>query len=405
MSSKLNIERGSGELLISYSWRTPVMWFLLFFCIIWNGICLFTLFAGAGFFVVFHVIAGLFITWWTLTRFINKTIITVDRQKLLIKNGPVPWPFAKDKNVPARALVQLFVAKSNVSQNKQSTYKLMARLDTGTEVKLIDAEPDKALLLDLERTIEAYLDITNDTSLDLKGHGNFEGLDLNELREQMNKLEPIKKWLPKSITNKMEEAAARLEAEERRNESGSPQLPREEDWDVTLTPGSRIARPLQGSEHDFVFPFYRLQQGEPVKYSGKPYRMGRSAQIDWDDEHISQARQMEIVPVSGGEPLHFYAQIERNRWSYFEERRLDDEEVEILGFVAEKHPLRFENGRDRYYPRDGQNGVRFMSGTGRQVEQFIYFTTSSSTQFRALKPEGRGWEVYVMEVVDAGNFE
>jgi hypothetical protein len=46
-----------------------------------------------------------------------------------------------------------------------------------------------------------------------------------------------------------------------------------------------------------------------------------------------------------------------------------------------------------------------MGSTGQRVEQFIYFTTASSTQFRALKAEGRGWELYIMEVVDGGSFD
>jgi hypothetical protein len=317
----------------------------------------------------------------------------------------VPWPFSKDQNIPARSLVQLYVGKSSVSKNKQATYKLMAKLDTGVEVKLIDAETDKQLLLDLESTIETYLNITNDTSIDLANRTSFEGLDLQEMRKQMKKMEPLKKWLPKGILNKMEEAEAKMEAEVARRRSGSPTPPREKDWDVSVNTGAHKPRPFPEPEHDFVFPFYRLQKGEPVKYLDKPYLMVRSAQIDWDDDHITQARQLEIVPVGTGDSLHFYAQVERNRWSYFEERRLDDGEVEALGFVGDNHPLRFENGSDRYYPRDGQRGTRFMGSTGQGVEQFIYFTTSSSTQFRALKAEVRGWEVYVKEVVDGGSFE
>ena len=403
--SKLKIERGSGELNISFSWRTPAMWFLLIFCLIWDSVTLLFAFTGAGFFIIFHALAGLFITWWTLTRFTNTTRVTVDRQNLRMEHGPVPWPFSKDKLIPARALVQLYVDKSSVKQNDQSTYRLMAKLDTGAEVKLIDAEPDKQLLLDLERAIETYLDITNDASLDLTAKT---GLDLEAMREQMKKLEPIKKWLPKSIRSQMEEAEARMAAEGQRRGTASPAAPRAENWDVTVRTGNgagtRAPRPLPEPEHDLVFPLYRLRAGETVSYLDRAYRLGRSAQLDWDDDDISLGRQLELVPTAGGTALNFYAQIERNRWAYYEERRLDDDEVATLGFVGETHPLRFENGADRYYPRDQQTGYRFLGGVGQEVEQFIYFTTASSTQFRALRPLGRGWEVYVMEVVDGGRF-
>jgi hypothetical protein len=46
-----------------------------------------------------------------------------------------------------------------------------------------------------------------------------------------------------------------------------------------------------------------------------------------------------------------------------------------------------------------------MSGSEQPVQQFIYFTTSSGTQFRALQPTHGSWEVYVMEVVDGSSFD
>jgi hypothetical protein len=37
MANKLNIERESGNLSISYSWKMPGMWFLAFFAVIWDS--------------------------------------------------------------------------------------------------------------------------------------------------------------------------------------------------------------------------------------------------------------------------------------------------------------------------------------------------------------------------------
>jgi len=402
MSSKLNIERGSGELIISYPWRTPAMWFMLFFCVIWDLAIVFFLISGAGIFIALHLFAGIFITWWTITRFINKSMITVDRQKLQIKHGPVPWPFSKDQDIPARSLVQLFVDKSSVKVNDQPTYNLTAKLDTGATVNLFRAEQDRKLLLDLEHTIESYLDIENDESFDLSEAG-YSGLDLDQMREQLEKMEPIKKWLPKSIINKMEEAAAKMEQDASRGAVNRKR--RDSDPDVSLRPGALRPRPLPEPTHDFVFPLYAVAEGDKFMYHDKEYQLGRSAQLDFEDEHVAIGRQLEIQSTGTADTMYLYAQLERERWAYFEERRLDDGEVAILGFDEDHHPTRFENGEDRYYPRDEQRGLRFMGGYGTPVSQFIYFTTASATQFRALKPEGRGWEVYVMEVVDGGYFE
>ncbi|MFT6001161.1 MAG: hypothetical protein ACI81P_003630 [Neolewinella sp.] len=92
---------------------------------------LFSLVSGAGRFNVFHLLAGIFITWYAITRFLNRTKITVDRDKMQIDHGPIPWPFAKENRIPARSLVQLYVIKGTVKVNDQPTYSLKAKLDTG----------------------------------------------------------------------------------------------------------------------------------------------------------------------------------------------------------------------------------------------------------------------------------
>ncbi|WP_273445101.1 hypothetical protein [Neolewinella agarilytica] len=423
MANKLDISRDSGRLTISYSWRTSAMWFLLFFSVIWNLFIIGALVSGAGFFISIHLLVGIFIAWFTLSRFLNKTTIAVDRNKLLLEHGPIPWPFAKQQNIPARALVQLYVGKSSVKVNDQPTYNLMAKLDTGVEVKLIKAEQDRQLLQELETTIEAYLDIENDTSFDLS-EGGFDKLDLEQMKASLEKMDKLKKWMPAAMVSKMELMEEKMLAEvgRRTNEEGSSApttstapasaprsrssagsaQPRDNDFFRSSPTG---ARPLPEPEHDFVFPMYRAAEGSKVRFLNESYTVGRSAQIDFQDDSIDFGRQFELRPNDGSKARYFYTQHERGRWSYFQERRLDDDEVAALDFTGNLHPSRFENGSDRYYPRDEQTGTRFMGQHGEAIRQFIYFTTASSTQFRALQPAGRGWEVYVMEVVDGGDFD
>lgn len=415
MANKLNIERESGNLSISYSWKTPGMWFLAFFSIIWDLFIFFFLMTGAGLFISLHLLAGIFITWYTLTRFTNRTKITIDREKLLLDNGPIPWPFAKNQRIPARSLVQLFVSKSTVKVNNQPTYNLKAKLDTGVEIALIKTELDKQLLLDLERTIETYLDIKNDTSLDLSEKGGLENLDLEEMKAQLEQMKKLKKWLPSSIVKQMELAEQKIEQEAGKAGSSLPSTApasapnssggKRKNNDFFERSAPNGPRPLPEPDHDFVYPLYHIEGGTAFTYLGNSYRLGRSAQIDWEDKHITTGRQMEAVSLGDEGPTHFYAQNERERWAYFEERRLDDQEVVTLGFSGDNHPLRFDNGDERYYPRDEQKGVRYIGGSEQPVQQFIYFTTSAGTQFRSLKPLHGSWEVYVMEVVDGSSFD
>lgn len=419
MAKKLTIEQDSGRLSISYNWRTSAMWFLVLWCVIWDMGMIIALVSGAGWFISIHLLAGVLVTYFTLTRFTNKTTITVDRSSLQMTHGPLPWPFTHARDIPAKALKQLYVDKSNVTQNKQATYALMALLDTGVEVKLINAEPDLSLLQDLERTIEGYLNIDNDTSLDLSASGRTP----KELARAYDQIKSAREaaekrtWIPDFIKESLGKQEAILLQEmavgEQANQSGSrPVPPSASPWNrgpggedpITVRTAQGQPRPIPRPDHNFDFPLYAQPEGTGVRVKDEAYRLGRTAQIDWTDEDDTSARQLELQPKSGGDYRYFFTQLERERWAYYEERRLDDEEAMALGFTGPDHPLRFNNGDERYYPRDLQQGVRFLGSVGQKVDQYIYFTTSSNTQFRALKPEGRGWEVYVMEPFDAGFF-
>ncbi|MEL7162013.1 MAG: hypothetical protein AAFN92_14725, partial [Bacteroidota bacterium] len=414
--SRIKVQRHSNALEISYNWRMTGLWFLVLWSVIWNFGALFALFAGAGLFISLHVLVGIFVGYFTLTRFFNKTNISVDRQTMRLTHGPLPWPFTKDREIPARALTQLYVNKSSTRVNNKSTYNLVAKLDTGATVKLLKSQQDRKLLTDLERTIETYLDIKNDTSLDLSADGHSQ-LDLEQMAATLEKMESIKKWLPKSIVAQMEEAKVKMEQQASAMEhptspgsarpSGplppvSPSQPEAPDWDVSVRLPDGGPRPFPDSEHDFVYPLYRASEGTLFTWNVDPYRIGRTAQIDWADDDQTIGRQLEARQNLTGEVRYLYTELERGRWAYYEERRLDDAEVTRLGFTDAGHPHRFENGEDRYYPRNEQSGTRFVGASGEAATQFVYFTTGGSTQFRALRADGRGWEGYGMEPVDGG---
>lgn len=420
MANKLTIKQDSGRLSINYSWRTSAMWFLVLWCVVWDAGMLLAIVSGAGFFISLHLLAGIVVTYFTLTRFFNSTTITVDRSSLKITHGPMPWPFTKTRDIPANSLKQLYVDKSNVQQNKQPTYTLMALLDTGAEVKLVNAEPDISVVKDLERTIEGYLDIKNDNSLDLSSSGKTPKELANALEGITNARKAAEKrtWIPEFVKEQLrnqEEVLMQEMAATGKLNDPNPERPKDSSlprWEdippdndpIVLGTAPGKPRPLPKPDHDFDFPLYLQPEGTDFKVQDEAFRLGRTAQIDWEDDHSTTARQLELQPRSGGDRRYFFSQLERERWNYYEERRLDDSEAEAIGFSGNDHPLRFNNGDERYYPRDLQEGIRYMSSRGQNVQQYIYFTTSSTTQFRALKPQGHRWEVYVMEPFDAGFF-
>lgn len=422
MAQQLDIQQESGKLVIRYGRRSFGGYFMIIWGLFWSAGTVVSLLSSGEYLLFPFALIGLAVLYYGLLLTFNKITITIDRSTMSKKQAPLPWPLDKDKEIPSRSVKQLYVDKSNVKVNDQPTYNLMVILDTGAEVKLLGSQIELKLVQDLEQTIETFMDITNDASLDLSSGGRTP----QELEKAYAAIKTMQEgaasrsWMPEFVKdqlNKQEELLRHEMAAAGQAVDGSPASPTplptrgpassplDADRDLTLRSAPGTPRALPVPDHDFDFPLYLQPEGTRLTYIGKPCRLGRTAQIDWTDDHATTARQLELIPDDGSETLYIYTQLERERWAYFEERRLDDNEVEALGFTGTDHPLRFNNGDERYYPRDRQEGTRFTGRNGRQVEQFVYFTTSSSAQFRSLRPDGLPWEVYVMEPVDAGSFE
>jgi len=387
MAKKINIKQDSGRLEVSYNWRSPVMWFLVVWCAFWDISIVTFLFSGAGIAIGLHLLVGVLMTYYLLTLFINSTTITIDRQALRVNHGPLPW-FTKKHVITSRSLQQLYVDKQTTQKNNKQhhTYSLQALLNTGADITLVKGESNINTVQNLERTIEDFLEIKNDASLDLTASGKspkelarmIEGT--KKMRESMEGF----KWIPESVKDKLnrQEEVMRRELEAAQQRGNYPDTPHpgsnapsssplDADGPLVLNTGTARPKPLPAPDHDFNFPLYAQSEGTNVRYKAQPYRVGRSAQIDWADEHATTGRQIELVAATGGDDLYIYTQLERERWTYFEQRRLDDAEAETLGFNDTSHPLRFNNGEERYYPRDRQNGTRFIGGTNQIVIQYM----------------------------------
>lgn len=427
MANTLEIRKEHNELHVSYRWWTPKAIFLTVFAVIWNAIILFFLTVGAGFFIGIHLLVGLFLAWFVLTRFLNKTELVVNQKELTVKHGPVPWPFVKDRQIEARSLVQLYVEKSSVKVNNRNTFNLTARLDSGAKVTLLGMEEDRQKLLDLEHAIEAYLQIENEEMLNLHSETPYDRLDLAELQEKIKQFEPIKEWLPAGMQRKIEETQQkvlqRVAAREGHQSPGrhGDELPSTVPPSIVKTkerpnlelpkspsrPGWGEAKPIPPPTNAFNFPLYRAEPGTTFSWAGQAHKIVATRQIDFTSGHTQTGRRLEVRAEHGGATRYLYAQDEGDRWMYYEERQLDELELNKLGFglSVTNYPMQLRNGEDRYYPRDEQIGTRYTDSRTEAVRQFIYFTTASGTQFRGIEPANRGWEVYVMEVVDAGTFE
>ena len=129
-------------------WFSPVYFFLLFFCVVWNGIlATFFLFATRGggvpwfvlLFPVVHVAVGVGLAYFTLCGFVNRTVVEVDRgHTLTVRHGPLPWPGAATLDVAE--IAQLFVGevrRRGRGGTETPTFALSALTRDGRRVTLL----------------------------------------------------------------------------------------------------------------------------------------------------------------------------------------------------------------------------------------------------------------------------
>ena len=135
-SDKIKINKKKHELTIQYKWFKLMAFFLVFFCIFWDGF-LVAWYAGLGMsdgidiafmlFPLIHVAVGVSLTYYTIALFVNKTTITVNTDSIAIKHAPLPW--LGSKTVKTKDIEQLYVKeKANRGKNGTTyTYQLFAK--------------------------------------------------------------------------------------------------------------------------------------------------------------------------------------------------------------------------------------------------------------------------------------
>ena len=401
--AKFTVENQAGRLVLRKPWRSAVTYFLTVFAVVWNGAMLVALLSGAGFFLIFHLIAGLIIAYVVASMWMNTTTITADRRQLKVERGPLPVPFRKNWEVSSGAVTQLFVRKGMTQKNNQRTYDLVAKLDTGAEQKLIHAETKRDELLEIERLLENHLGIEDDPSMNV----NKNDLDmLAQLQKGMEKLDQAPKWIPDSIKEKLKAGMARAALEHlppdaaRGRAAGASPLP--------AGTGYTPPPPVTDERNDFRDHQADLASalelpgtfypGQPFTYRSQGYTLVRSAYLAFDDPNYPNAHQLELSGPAG--TVYLYAAADGKHFRYYEERRLDDAEVASLGFTpGAGQPYRLENGEDRYYTGAPKTGTRTVRGTETPIEQFTYVANSALADFRAVRVDRKHWEVYVMELV------
>lgn len=160
------VERSSYGLQIVRSWFTPMVIFLTFFCIVWNGFMaawFITAIKSKQYFMVLfgslHGVVGLGLFYGVLAGYINKTYIRISNGSINITHRPLPW--LGRKNIPRQDLKQLY-SKETIRQGKNGQYYryyVEAITNKGENIRLIGNLDSSEEALFIEQEIEKYLKI------------------------------------------------------------------------------------------------------------------------------------------------------------------------------------------------------------------------------------------------------
>ncbi|MEZ5326002.1 MAG: hypothetical protein R3F19_13205 [Verrucomicrobiales bacterium] len=154
------------DFILKRKWFSPALFFMLFFCIFWNGFMVvwhtIALSTGAWFmslFGIIHTAVGIGVAYGTLAGFMNTTEIKVGRGNLSLRHGPVPWK--GNKEIPAHTVKQLY-CKEKITNSKNGThtrYSIEIILEGDKRDTLIKGLEEAEQALFVEQQLEERLGI------------------------------------------------------------------------------------------------------------------------------------------------------------------------------------------------------------------------------------------------------
>jgi hypothetical protein len=168
LPENLQLQRLGTHIEIVRTWRSPALYFMTAFVIVWDGFLLLWYShvpqsAGLMFFLfpLLHVAVGAGLTYYVLCGWINRTWIRVGQGQMSVRHGPLPWP--GNKVVRSGDLKQLY-AKENISRGRNgttSTYEVRAVTHSGLNIRLVAGLATSEQAVYIEQRVEQYLGIEN----------------------------------------------------------------------------------------------------------------------------------------------------------------------------------------------------------------------------------------------------
>lgn len=164
----MEITNDAGDLLITRRWFTHTVWFLVFFCVFWNGFLVvwhtIALTQGQWFmsaFALLHTAVGIGLLYFVLATFLNRTVIRAGHGALEVTHGPIPW--RGNQRLDATRLTQLFV-REKITHGKngaRTTYEVEAIFTENHRRTLLKSLSSADQAIFIEQQLEKHLNITD----------------------------------------------------------------------------------------------------------------------------------------------------------------------------------------------------------------------------------------------------
>ncbi|MDP0501686.1 MAG: hypothetical protein Q7P63_16455 [Verrucomicrobiota bacterium JB022] len=170
MPKQFSWQEGFDGLSLVYAWKGASAWFLLMFTLFWDGFM--AVWYGIAItqgqwtmaaFGVIHLAVGVFLTYFTLCKFVNRTVITFQPSRVTIRTAPLKFMMGRDQEYEPRDIEQVY-CEEKIRRTKNGTsrsYHVKARLRSGDDVDLLKNLDGPQQALYIEQEIERTLNIRN----------------------------------------------------------------------------------------------------------------------------------------------------------------------------------------------------------------------------------------------------
>lgn len=158
---------GSQEIVFERKWFSIAHLGTLVFAVVWNAFTyFFYIMMMSGnvsviilLFPIMHLLVGLWLMYYSLCGFFNKTIIKANHQEVSVRHLPLPW--GGEKVIHTSTISQLYIVEQTRKHRGSiiASYDIQVLLSNAHTISLVKGLDTREEALFLERTLERFLHI------------------------------------------------------------------------------------------------------------------------------------------------------------------------------------------------------------------------------------------------------